>query len=265
VNDTGARCEGGAWQGGVMGIRRGGGLAGTIVAAVLLVSGCAGSAPEATPSPTHTTPPRIEDLITPTPTPTATVPATAEPVAETVDAGVVAEGTSASASGNGPSNVAYQRQGEFAVVMHVDCSACTGTTTVTEPGRMSPFGEMAAPMRGSFLKDVFTSDPVDQTLIVLADGPWTVTLQSWNDIPSVSGAQSGVGPAVLFLSDDVPRLTVDYAPASADDSFSGRVFTTSDSPKLFGNTEAFSEVYDVDLPGVMAIQTNGTWTVTPTP
>ena len=56
-----------------------------------------------------------------------------------------------------------------------------------------------------------------------------------------------------------------FQPASADDSFSGRVFTTSDSPKLFGNTEAFSEVYDVDLPGVMAIQTNGTWTVTPTP
>lgn len=177
----------------------------------------------------------------------------------------LAEGTSASAAGNGPSNVAYERQGEFAVVMTVDCSACTGTTTVTEPGRMSPFGEVAAPMHGSFLKDVFTSDPVNQTFIVLAEGPWTVTVQSWNDIPAVSGPQSGVGPAVLFFTDDVPRVRVDYAPAGPDDSFSGRVFTTSDQPKMFGNTDAFSEVFDADLPGVMAIQTNGTWTVTPTP
>ena len=246
-----------------MGIRRGGGLAGAIVAAVLLVSGCAEAASEAPPSPTRTQPPRIQDLVTPSPTPTA--PATAEPVAQTIDAGVVADGTSATVSGNGPSNVTYQRQGDFAVVIAIDCSACTGTTTVTAPGRMSPFGEAAAPLSGSFLMDVFKNDPVNQTLIVHAEGPWTVALQSWNDMPTVSGPQSGVGPVVLFFADDVPRVTVDYAPAGADDSFSGRVFTTSDNPQMFGNTEAFSEVFDADLPGIMAIQTNGTWTVTPTP
>lgn len=239
--------------------------AAAIVTAVVLLSGCAAAAPEAAPSPTHTRAHSIKDFVTPSPTPKASAPATAEPVAQTVDAGVVAEGTSATASGTGPANVAYQRQGEFAVVMNVDCSACTGTTTVTEPGRMSPFGSAAAPMRGSFLKDLFKNDPVDQTLIVLAEGPWTVTLQSWNDMPSVSGPQSGVGPAVLFFTDDVSRVTVDYTPAGPDDSFSGRVFTTSDKPTLFGNTDAFSEVFDADLPGVMAIQTSGTWTVTPTP
>ncbi|WP_172592208.1 hypothetical protein [Subtercola boreus] len=53
--------------------------------------------------------------------------------------------------------------------------------------------------------------------------------------------------------------------AGAGDSFSGRVFTTSGNPQVFGDTGAFSEVFDADLPGVMAIQTNGTWTVTPTP
>jgi hypothetical protein len=238
-------------------------MAGAIVAAVLLVSGCAGTAGEATSSPARTEPPRTTDLVTPSPTPTA--PATAEPVAQTVDAGVVAEGTSATVSGNGPSNVTYQRQGEFAVVIELDCSACTGTTIVTEPGRMSPLGEVAAPLGGSFLMDVFTNDPVNQMLIVQAEGPWTVALRSWNDLPQVSGPQSGAGPAVLFFSDDVPRVTVDHTPAGTDDSFSGRVFTTSGVPQIFGDTGAFSKTYDADLPGVMAIRTDGSWTITPTP
>jgi hypothetical protein len=248
-----------------MGIRRGAGVAGAIVAAVLLVSGCAGTVSAAPPSssPTRTQPPRIQDLVTPSPTPTT--PATAEPVAQTVDAGVVAEGASATVSGNGPSNVTYQRQGEFAVVIGLDCSACTGAAVVTAPGRMSPLGEAAAPMRGSFLMDVFKEDPVNQTLIVKAEGPWTVDLQSWNDMPTVSGPQSGVGPVVLFFADDVSHVTVDYAPADAEDSFSGRVFTTSATPHMFGDSVAFSEVVDADLPGVMAIKTRGTWTVTPTP
>jgi hypothetical protein len=239
--------------------------AAAIVAAVLLLSGCAGTAsekPEPSPSATPTRM-SIQDLVTPSPTPTA--PATAEPVAQTLDAGVVAEGISATVTGSGPSNITYQRQGEFAVVITLDCSACTGTAAVTAPGRMSPLGEATAPLSGSFLMDVFKEDPVNQTLIILANGSWQVTLLSWNDLPSVSGAQSGTGPTVLFFSDDVPRMTVDYAPAGPDDSFSGRVFTTSDNPQLFGDTEAFSEVFDTDLPGVMAIQTNGAWTVTPTP
>ncbi|WP_104163320.1 hypothetical protein [Cryobacterium sp. N22] len=91
-----------------------------------------------------------------------------------------------------------------------------------------------------------------------------MTLQSWNDVSYVSGPQSGTGPVVLFFSDDVSRVTVDYMPADADDSFSGRVFTTSDTPQMFGDSVAFSEVFDADLPGIMAIKTQGTWTVTPT-
>jgi hypothetical protein len=251
-----------------MGILRGASVAATImVAAVLLVSGCAGagteSAPEPTASSTPTKPPSVADLVTPSPTPTPL--ATEEPLAQTLDAGVVADGTSATVSGNGPSNVAYQRQGELAVVIDLDCSACTGTAKVTAPGRMSPFGEATAPLRGSFLMDVFTADPVNQLFIVQAEGPWTVTLSSWNDLPLVSGPQVGTGPTVLYLSDDVSHVTVDYTPVGVDDSFSGRVFTTSDNTQVFGDTVAFSEVFEADLPGVMAIQTNGSWTVTPTP
>jgi hypothetical protein len=242
-------------------------MAGAIVTAVFVVSGCAAQTSAGPASPT----PTARASVTPSPTPTATpspvptTPAVEEPLAQTVDAGAVADGASATVSGTGPSNVTYQRQGDFAVVVGLDCSACAGTAVVTAPGRMSPFGEAAAPMSGSFLMDIFKDNPVDQMLIVKAEGPWQVTLQSWNDLPTVSGAQSGAGPAVLYFSDDVSRVTVDYTPAGADDSFSGRVYTTSDDTQLFGDSVAFSEVFDADLPGVIAIQTNGTWSVTPTP
>ena len=52
---------------------------------------------------------------------------------QTVDAGVVAEGTSATVSGNGPSNFSYQRQGDFAVadLPGVLAIQTNGTWTIT--------------------------------------------------------------------------------------------------------------------------------------
>jgi hypothetical protein len=239
--------------------------AATIMAALLLVSGCASTDDEARPSPTRTQTSTPTPSDTATPTPTSTTPPIVEALATSVDAGAVAEGATATVSGTGPSNVTYQRQGEFAVVIGIDCTGCTGMATVTAPGRMSPLGEAAAPMSGSVLMDVFKDDPVNQIFIVQAEGPWTVTLQSWNDLATVSGPQSGTGPSVLFFSDDVPHVTVNYTPADADDSFMARAFTTSDDNQVFGNEEAFTEVFDADLPGILAIQTKGAWTVTPTP
>jgi hypothetical protein len=250
-----------------MGTVRGTAVVGTVVAAVLLLTGCAQQMDDSAPSQpaaSRATPTRTPTP-TPTPTPTATTPAIARALPVTVDAGRVASGVSATASATGPSNVTFHTEGQFAVVIELDCSACTGTATVTAPGRMSPFGRATAPLKGSFLTAVMQDDAPDQTVIIDAQGPWTATMRSWNDLPYVSGAQSGTGPAVLFFQDDVSHVAVDFRPAGPDDSFSGRVFTTSDHPQLFGNTDAFSEQFDVDLPGVMAIQTNGTWTVTPVP
>lgn len=242
---------------------RGAGLAGGIVAAVLLISGCTGTTTAAPPATSQAA--VVTPTPTPTPTPTVTAPAVEKPLSKTVDAGTVAAAVTATASGTGSSNVTYKRNGDFAVVVELNCLGCAGTATVTAPGRLSPFGQAEAPLRASFLMDVFKDDPVSQTLIVKATGPWKVTLRSWNDLTPVSGKQSGAGPAVLFFSDDVKHVIVDYKPSGAGDSFSGRVFTTSDKPLVFGDSVAFAKKYDADLPGVMAIQTNGTWSVTPTP
>ncbi|PZE85256.1 hypothetical protein [Curtobacterium sp. MCBD17_032] len=246
------------------------GTAVAAVAALLLVTGCSmlagGSVPDA--APTDGTPRRTaapSPSATPRPTPTVTTPPVAELVGVTLDAGDVGEGAPATVSGTGPADVAFRVRGDFAVVMDLDCSRCTGTAAVTAPGRMSPFGEASAPLTASFLTGVMRSDPDEQMLIVQADGPWSMTMRSWNDLPSVSGPQAGTGPAVLFFSDDVSHVQVEYTPADADDRFGARVFTTSDDTQLFGDTEAFSDTFEADLPGVVAIATNGSWRITPTP
>ncbi|QHC60154.1 hypothetical protein [Rathayibacter sp. VKM Ac-2760] len=182
-----------------------------------------------------------------------------------VGAGGVADGTVARVSAAGTVDVSYQRQGDFAVVVALDCSACSGTVTVSAPGRSTPVGEAAAGTQSSWLLETVATDPVDQSLLVQAVGNWTLTLQSWNDLPEVSGEQSGSGSAVLAFSDRADSLDVAYGPASSEDSLSGRVLGTAGTRQTFGDTTSFARVVDAALPGVVALRTDGSWTLTPVP
>jgi hypothetical protein len=208
----------------------------------------------AAPSEAPTATPTLE---APTPTPTPTV------AAPLLTAGMVADGTSQTVKGTGSAVVGYTREGAIAVVVGIDCSSCTGLVNVTSPERMSPLGEATAPMEGSYLVDVSTDSTDDPSIVVTAEGDWTLTLTSWNDLDQVSGKQSGTGSTVLYFSDTASKVTVTYEPLDATDSFGARIFTESDTPFVFGNDEAFTETEDTDLPGVIAISTNGAWSVTP--
>ncbi|WIB13240.1 hypothetical protein [Curtobacterium sp. MCPF17_052] len=245
-----------------------------VLTAVLLVTGCSmlpGSGSDGADT-GSTGRPSARATTTPRPTPTPPPHSDADHPARRGThrchprrGGDVAEGAPATVSGTGPSDIAFRVRGDFGVVADLDCSGCTGTATITAPGRMSPFGSARAPLKASFVTSVLKNDPEQQMLIIEADGPWSLTLRSWNDLATVSGPQSGTGPAVLFFSDDVGHVQVDYTPADADDRFGLRVFTTSDATRIYGNTEAFSETFEADLPGILAIATNGKWSVTPTP
>lgn len=220
-----------------------------------LLSGCAG-APKPEPSPTAST---AAAAPTPTPEPTRELPE----IEATVVAGAVADGTPASVSGSGPTQIDYTVQDGIAVVVTLDCSACDGLVTVTNPDRMSPLGEAEAPLTGSYLENVFTADDPGASLLLYAAGNWTVRLESWNDIPSTSGPQSGTGSRVLYLADATTSIDVSYQPADSDDTISVRVFTVAGTPLVFGDEVAFTESFDTQLPGVIAVATNGSWTITP--
>jgi hypothetical protein len=163
--------------------------------------------------------------------------------------------------------VTYTRAGEFAVVIVLDCSACAAgaaPTVLTGPGRMTPYDEAPGPLAGSYLMDVFVGSAPEQSVWLQADGPWSIRFESWNDLPSTTGPQSGTGSAVLRMADQGTGAEVTWAPAGPDDVFSGRFFGVGDQ-KVFGNDEAFTETVELPMPGIFAIRTDGTWSVTPQP
>jgi hypothetical protein len=202
----------------------------------------------------------------PIPSPSASVEnvrPTAAP-SQSVEAGTVANGTDATVSGEGSAEITFIRDGDIAVVVGLDCSACSGPTVLTGPDRMQPFEESEGPAEGSYLVDVFSDSAPEQSLWLVADGEWTIDLMSWNDLPPTTGAVEGTGSTVVYLVDDSRSSRVMWEPASADDSFQGRMFGESEEDSfMFGDTEAFSEVIKIRRPGVLAIATDGAWKVEP--
>lgn len=184
--------------------------------------------------------------------------------AQRLEAGAVADGTSATVSGDGPAEITFVRDGDIAVVVDVDCSACTGPTMLTAPDRVSPLDEADGAMRGSYLVDVFAHTTPEQSVWLLAEGEWTVELSSWNDLPSTTGAVEGSGSTVLLLTDDLPSSVITWAPAHDDDVLQARYFgATEEHALVFGDSAAFSERMEIRRPGVLAIATDGEWSVEP--
>ncbi|WP_456788619.1 hypothetical protein [Cellulomonas sp. P5_C5] len=241
--------------------------AAALVTVLLLVAACGsgGKPEEPTTGPTSAPPTPTSEVATPTPSVTvASGRPTAAP-AQLVAAGAVVEGAPAQVSGVGSAAVTYTRGGEFAVVIVLDCTACAAgalPTVLTGPDRMTPYDEGAGPLAGSYLMDVFVGSAPEQSVWLQADGPWSIRFQSWNDLPSATGPQSGTGSTVVRVSDQGTHAEVTWTPAGPDDVFSGRFFGNGDQ-QLFGNDEAFTEVVELPMPGIFAIRTHGAWTVTP--
>jgi hypothetical protein len=236
-----------------------------VASVVLLLAGCVpfphAIQPEPVPEQTVAAPPPSVETPTPVPTPTETVAPPAGPI---VDAGTVANGSYAVASGTGSATISFTREGEIGLIASLDCENCTGLVTLTSEGRGSPWGEAQAPMSGEYLVDAFENTPAEQQLLLTAEGDWTITISSWNDIEPVTGKQSGTGSVVLGLSDDGSKVKITYEPSDEADLFMGRFFSVAEGgPQVFGNEDAFTETFDTALPGILAIMTNGSWTVTP--
>ena len=188
----------------------------------------------------------------------------AEPPAQSVDAGTVAAGAPAVASGAGSATLSFVRDGDFAVVVHLDCGECADTRAFMAPTGVTPYPGTLGEATGSYLMDVFEDSAPQQSIWHETPGEWSVRFESWNDLPPVTGAQSGTGSTVLRLDGTASSAEVSWTPAGPGDSFQGRYFgVTREASRMFGDTEAFTETFDLVLPGVLAVKTAGTWSVTP--
>ncbi|GAA1984707.1 hypothetical protein GCM10009718_22620 [Isoptericola halotolerans] len=219
----------------------------------------AGAEASAEPSPEPTAEPEVEE---PEEEPAPERPTA--PPEKSVAAGTVAEGSAATAEGKGDAEVTFERDGEFAVVVELDCARCEGPTVLTGPDRMTPFGEADGALTGEYLMDVFQDSEPEQSLWVAADGPWSLRLSSWNDLTPEPGPWSGSGSTVIFLGGDAETAEVSWTPAGAGDSFQGRYFGTEEAAaRMFGDSEEFTDDIELAQPGVLAITTDGEWSITP--
>lgn len=183
------------------------------------------------------------------------------------DLGTVAPGRSAVATLSGSASVAFDAQGETALVAALDCSACSGPVEVTSPDAGSTWGTAAAPLTGQFLVDL-SNAVVPDRVQVSAEGDWTLTLSSPDDLPESGGPQSGTGPVVLRMADEGNHVRVEATSAGTGDDIRGRlVSAVGDDPMSLavGADSELDQVYPVPMPGLVALDTDGSWTVTVTP
>jgi hypothetical protein len=182
-----------------------------------------------------------------------------------IDAGEIPEDFSPiTVQGEGPAEVRWELPRDASTIATLDCSACTGDVILTGDGRMTPFFAGPAPLTGTAQVTVFPDD--EDAVIVDAQGPWTLELLDWNFLPRLSGPQLGAGPAVLYFGDPGVGLEIVVSENTADDAvflrFIGEEGTAEDE-LLQGWTGPGATTMDVELPGILTIRTNGSWTITP--
>lgn len=228
------------------------------LAALLLLAACAGS-----PDPAGST--SADPGLVPT-------PAAVDLPAQSLDLGSVAAGRPAQVSASGSAVLTFDAEDDaVAVVAALDCTGCTGPVEVATPGHGTPWGRGTAPVQASYLVDLVGAEPVQQ-IVVEAEGEWTLRMSGIEDLPTSTGEQHGTGPVVLRLDEAGTHLRVAYTPGGDGDELNARMISLTDTDPNgapvsvhFGADSAFDQSYQLTLPGVVALDTSGSWTVQPLP
>lgn len=235
----------------------------------VLLAGCTAAGQPAAPAATSTPAPipRAQVTVRPTPTPTPVPSASPIPSRPTaprtvVDAGTVTNTTQRTATGSGAAEIRFREKGGFAIVVRLDCSRCRGPYLLTEAGRGTPHGEGRAPAERAYLIRQLVASQRG-ALLLTATGDWKITLLSWNELKPTSGRESGRGSDVVYLSDLGAGFRVNCRPADAADSCHVQAYNAAGDSRLVGDDNSLTEDVGVALPAVVAIRTNGRWTLTP--
>jgi hypothetical protein len=181
----------------------------------------------------------------------------------------VTAGAPVTVTGEGPAVLDFVRGGTFGVVARVDCTTCSGPVALTDT-LGGALGAGDPPLSGSYLVDRLDEDETQRSVVLDAEGPWSVELLAWDDLPVVTGSQQGVGAAVLRIGDTASSAQLAYTPADAEDTLSARGVPEADLATVgtpgaiaFGADSAVEQSMTVPLPGVVVLSTEGAWTLTP--
>lgn len=106
-----------------------------------------------------------------------------------------------------------------------------------------------------------------QTLTVVADGQWELAVLSWRDIQPTYGEISATGSAVMLVGDDASEVEVWCQPEAGQactfTAYSDAQSLDQAEPRSASEREEFTAVLEVAMPGVVTVNTDGPWRMTP--
>jgi hypothetical protein len=168
--------------------------------------------------------------------------------------------------GEGSAVVSWDAADDFSVVVSLDCSGCTGRVVLMADRKGTPLAQGDAPYQATVLPPSEVS--AANSVLLDATGSWAMTLLDWNYLPVVSGPQSGTGSSVIYLNTPATHASIDVRDVAHGEAIWLRSYpdksTNGDSRAQIWYAPG-TQVVEADLPGVIAIVTTGTWTITPQP
>lgn len=98
------------------------------------------------------------------------------------------------------------------------------------------------------------------SMVVEADGHWTLTVRHATDLPAVGDKEAGKGQAIINVSDGKPRR-LDFRPYDKDDSLSFNVVDAADgSNGLIGCIKNGAvDVANEGKPYLLLLSSYGSW------
>lgn len=193
---------------------------------------------------------------TPEPAPPTTYPK--------LDAGAVAPKKPATLSGFGNTEVSYARAGDILTAYQFDCPDCQKKMRLYDRAQDQQLISFeTAPFSDSWLLDrPVRAQPLTNSVVIEADGHWTMTLRHAADLPVAKDVEAGQGQAMANVPNGQPR-ELDFAPYDEDDALNYYVVDLRDgSNSRLGCTEGGTVSIDnKGGPYVLLISTYGDWTL----
>lgn len=171
-------------------------------------------------------------------------------------------------SGTGNAEVAYHRKGDFATVVDFSCANCTGELNVLNTGADTPIvsGEtIGEKVDIEWLIDTVHEDTQrpDNSLLIQADGDWTLGLRSWHDLPVETHRVDGRGSQVVRVAS--PQVRVGFAPLNSRDTLHVYAYRLGDRELRANECIGRFESRDMQLVGgdVLLVWARGEWSLEP--
>ncbi len=146
-------------------------------------------------------------------------------------------------------------------IVTFECPRCSGNTVLQSDGRDSLLVNTIGSYSGRHLIDA-TDGSVTSTLTVKATGSWKITVAS--GLASAQRAESnanGHGDDVVLLTGKISKAAITNK--GGNSNFVVQVYDSSGIPDLAVNTiGGYSSTVPIHGPAVLAITSNGDWTVT---